>query len=211
VITFLELVMSWSIVITNVASIIVAILAIYGITAWKREFRGRRRMELAEDILTLFYKAEAGLGIMRSPLSSSSEGKSRKQGDDETEMEIQARNRAYVLIERYQLYEDTFNQIQALRFRFMATFGKESIKPFDDLSMIVTKLLLSAKRLAQIWSQYTLKNSSETPHASSLSRQQSEEMLFYENLNETDKLKGEINSFMSEIELTCKEALSKDI
>lgn len=42
-------------VIRDVAVLMASIVTILGISAWKRELKGKRDMEFAEDILCLFY------------------------------------------------------------------------------------------------------------------------------------------------------------
>lgn len=39
------------------ASIIASATAIYGINSWRREIKGKRQIELAEDVLSNFYQA----------------------------------------------------------------------------------------------------------------------------------------------------------
>lgn len=42
-------------IIKNIGLIVAAVTAIYGINAWRREFRGKKQYELAEEVLTLRY------------------------------------------------------------------------------------------------------------------------------------------------------------
>lgn len=45
--------MDWLEVLTQISILV----AIYGINAWRREYVGKRQLELAEDSLALFYEA----------------------------------------------------------------------------------------------------------------------------------------------------------
>ena len=56
------------------AAIFVSGVAIYGIKSWRKEFKGKRDIELAEEVLELFYKAEDAITAIRSPLGYTSEG-----------------------------------------------------------------------------------------------------------------------------------------
>ena len=94
--------------------------AIYGISAWRREIRGKRLMELSEDALSMFYEVYDVVNYMRSPGGYSDEGKSRESEENETEREKNARDRAYVMFERYNQSQETFNQLYSMRYRFMA-------------------------------------------------------------------------------------------
>ena len=44
-------------------------VAIYGIDSWRREHKGKREIELAEDVLALFYEARDAIKYMRFPFS----------------------------------------------------------------------------------------------------------------------------------------------
>ena len=65
-----ELVSGWlgviSAVIYALATGFAAGVAIYGIRSWRREFRGKRQIELAEDVLALFYEARDAITAIRS-------------------------------------------------------------------------------------------------------------------------------------------------
>ncbi len=45
-------------VITAVSVAIAALAFVVGVNAWRREFVGKRRIELAENVLALFYEAQ---------------------------------------------------------------------------------------------------------------------------------------------------------
>lgn len=203
--------MSISVIIENIGLIVISITAIYGINSWKREFRGKRKMELAEDVLTLFYEAQAAIHHMRNPLAGGSEGKSREREDLETEDQSLLRDRAFVLIERYLRYEKTFSRIQSLRFRFMATFGKDTIKPFDELNMIVSQIILAAKRLPGIWEKSETDFEAPIKGEGHLTRRARMESFFYEDLEEKDEVLKKLNAVISSVETTCSKAISKGV
>lgn len=96
-----------------------------GLADWKR------RTELAEEILTEFYKARDVFYGARRPLSSSEEGKSRKPLDGETAAQTFARNAIYVPYERLAKHVDFLSNLHAKRYRFRALFGEAAAKPFE--------------------------------------------------------------------------------
>jgi hypothetical protein len=53
---------------------IAALSFLYGVFAWKREFVGKRRIELAEDVLAKFYEAAEAIRAIRSPFGWGEEG-----------------------------------------------------------------------------------------------------------------------------------------
>ena len=134
-------------IIQSAAVTIASIVAIYGITAWRVEFIGKRRIELAEEVLALFYQARDAIESIRSSFGYEGEGKTRKPGPNEKPEHKEALDQAYVLIERYNKHVEMFSRLHALRYRFMAQFGAEAAAPFDDLN---NDLLLAAKRKARL-------------------------------------------------------------
>jgi hypothetical protein len=125
--------MAFFAILQDIAVIIASCTAIYGISSWRREFVGRRRIELSEEILVLFYEARDAIRFMRSPLGYVGEGGSRPFKEGELADEKEIRDQAYVLVERFNKREEIFSKIQASRYRFMAQFGNEAAQPFDDL------------------------------------------------------------------------------
>ena len=58
-------------------------MAAYSLDAWRREFMGKRRMELAEEVLALFYQARDVIEQIRSPVRYLGEGQTREAAPDE--------------------------------------------------------------------------------------------------------------------------------
>lgn len=139
----------WANVAQSASIIFASLVAIYSIDAWRREFVGKRRMELAEEILALFYQAKDIIEMIRNPVGFGGEGQSRKPAPRERPEDKAALDQAFVLIERYNQHLDLFARIHALRYRFMAQFGFDAAKPFDDLNLLINELLLAARRMAR--------------------------------------------------------------
>src|SRR5262245_28690225 len=93
-------------------SILIAALSFtYGVNAWRREHIGKRKIELSENVLSLFYEARDQIAQIRNPFSSSEEGKTRKASPSEDPAETELLNRAYIVIERFEARKETFNRI----------------------------------------------------------------------------------------------------
>lgn len=138
-------------VMRDIAVIAASLSALYSLGAWRHEFRGKRDIELAEDTLTLFYKAERAIKAIRFPIYDLAQGRSREPIKNETPEQKEARDRAYVVFKKIKDHGDIFDQLYALRFRFMARFGKDKAKPFDDLRAIVSEIWVAAQQLAELW------------------------------------------------------------
>ena len=133
--------------ITAISVVIAALSFVAGISAWKREFVGKRRIELAESVLALFYEAEDAIREIRSPFAGLDEGKTRQRGQNESEEVSSLLDQAYVVFERYQKREQLFSQLKATRYRFMAAFGADASKPWGELDGAVRKILVAARML----------------------------------------------------------------
>jgi hypothetical protein len=122
--------MGFSEFLKDLSIIVASCTAIYGIGSWRREYVGKKRAELAEEVLCLFYEARDAVQHIRNPFSRSNEGSSRKAGENETPEQKEAYDRAYVLFERFNTHIDLFSKMHSIRYRFMAQFGTDAGKPF---------------------------------------------------------------------------------
>lgn len=138
--------------ITTGAVVVAAWIGSKGIDSWRKESVGKRRIELCEEVLELFYQSKDSIMHMRSPLSFGGEGSTRKAEENETKKEKEARDRAYILFERYDAHKELFSKIHSLRYRFMAQIGPDEIKPFEDLRQVINDLFMAARMLSELWS-----------------------------------------------------------
>ncbi len=89
-------------IIKVVAVVIASFVAIFGITSWRREAKWKRKYELAEEVLSLFYEVRERIESIRSPFSNTQEGKTRKRGENENGEVAEILDNAYVVFERYE-------------------------------------------------------------------------------------------------------------
>ena len=181
-------------------------VAIYGIDSWRREHKGKRQMELAEETLALFYEARDVIAYIRNIFSYSSETEGIEQGENESEERFEARKQASVVFKRYNERQELFNKIHSMRYRFMAQIGKEKAEPFDELRKIVNEIFVSARMLSQLWSRRHFRTQEqEDKHYESIERH---EAIFYEGIEEEDPIMPRIKKLVDEIEITCKAIIS---
>ena len=133
--------------ISSVAVLIAALTFIAGVSAWRREFVGKRRIELAESVLAMFYEAEDIIKQIRNPVSFVGEGNTRKREEKELKEDSLLLDRAYIVIERYQKREALFSQIRSIRYRVKAMFGTPASEPFDELDTIINEIFSAAQML----------------------------------------------------------------
>jgi len=200
----MEILIKISNLVGNIALIIASGVAIYGINAWRREFRGKRQIELAEDALTLFYEAQNVIGALRSPLGGQEEGTSRKPQKEESPARKSARDAAYAVFERYQNRQELFNKIYSMRYQFMARFGLEAAKPFEDLRGIVNEIFGAARRLARLWATDISSLRSDQEKNQHFEKQQKYEAVFWDTYDEDDPINPKLDQVISDIEHVCK-------
>ena len=76
-------------------------VAIYGIDSWRREHKGKRQIELAEETLALFYEARDVIAYIRNIVSYGSETENIVRGEGEPEEKYEARKQASIVFKRY--------------------------------------------------------------------------------------------------------------
>lgn len=127
---FLDLVGSLSV-------IIAALVALYGIGTWKREHVGRRRIDLAEKTLALFYEARDVINATRSALGLTGDTQLIEQwSSDGNPGPGEPAQAPLIELRLYRGHSKLFSRIRALQFRFAAVFGRNAAYPFSDLLQV---------------------------------------------------------------------------
>ena len=187
-------------IINTIAIVIASIVAICGISAWRKEFQGKRKIELAEEVLALFYEARDAITAIRSPLGWQGEGSTREPQEDETPLQKRARDRAFVKFERYEKRQEVFNKLYSKRYQFMARFGYEKTKPFDELRNIIIDIQCAANYLAEIWCKVPY--DSEDKKRLQKERQGQEKIFWFYGRN--DPIVPRLETIISDIESICR-------
>ena len=124
-----------------------AYIAYRGLTKWHAETLGKRRIELAEEVLADFYQARDIIKAARSPFSYSHEGQSRHRGENETEEDTRLLNSYFAPTERLVSKADFFAEAWARRYSFTAVFGSEAAGAYDDLFEVRNEIIVSVRSL----------------------------------------------------------------
>jgi hypothetical protein len=190
-------------------SIILACLSvILGIDAWRREFIGKRKIELAEDVLTRFYEARDAIARIRNPMSFENERSSRKRAPHERDEESNLLDQAYVVFVRYEKEQDLFNRIHALRYNVMARLGLDAAKPFNVLHGVVNEIFRAAHMLgSHYWPRQGRVSMSETEFKKHLAEMHKHEAVFWAGYDENDLLQKRIDEVIAAIEQVCRPVL----
>ena len=194
--------MDWPEVLKQISIIIAIWVAIYGIDSWRREHTGKRRIELVEDALALFYEASDAIRHIRGPMSYDFETKEVEKIERESEKAYQARKKASVVIVRYNQHQELFNKLYAMRYRFMAQIGKEEAMRFDELRVITNEIILSGRMLAHLWAKdYFRTDEQWNAHHEQVDKYES---VFWDSMSEDDPINPKLDEVITKMEVTCK-------
>ena len=194
--------------IQNISIIIASATAIYSIDQWRREHRGKRQADLAEEVLCLFYEAQDAVQHVRSPYSFGGEGSSRNAGENETPEQKDAFDKAFIVFERFTSHQELFNKIHSIRYRFMTQFGLEAAKPFEDLRIITNEIQVSARMLAQLWANQDRDFRTESQDQDHFNQIKKHQAIFWEGPEAMDPINPRLKRCVTEIENTCRNILS---
>lgn len=178
---------------------------ISGIGAWKREFIGKRQIELAEQVLAKFFEIRDAVAYIRNPFSSADEGKSRKKGEYETKEQAQLLDRGYIVVERYAKKEAAFAEFNTLKYRFMASFGAGTEEIFTETNRVLHSICVSAHMLAtHYWQRQGRVQMQGDEFQKHLDKMHRHEGIFWDTGTETDEIKAKLNAIQAKLESAVK-------
>jgi len=195
-------------VITSISVAIAALSFVSGVSAWKREFIGKRQIELAESVLAMIYEVEDAIREIRNPFSYTDEGKSRKHSDNERAEESQLLDRAYVVFERYQRREKLFAELRSLKYRFMATFGTHAGEPFKEMDKVLNEIFISARMLGtHYWQRQGRVPMSEDEFQKHLDAMHKHEAVFWYMGEDEDTISPRMRNVVQQVENITRNAV----
>jgi hypothetical protein len=121
-------------IVQAVAVAATAIVAVRGINTWGREHSGKKRIDLAEEFLVLFFRVRDALSYIRSPDGFYHAGDPR--GSSPMAVEYAAR----IPVERMNEHSALFADVRGMRYRMMALFGENAAQPLDMLDEILESI-----------------------------------------------------------------------
>ena len=195
----------------SLSILIASIVAIYGINSWRREARWKSRYKLAEEVLSLFYEVQECISIIRNPMSSSNEGTTRKREENERPEDSGILDSAYVTIERFNNNSEAFYKLRAIKYRFVAVFGKKNQEPFDSIIKVTNNIMMASNFLGRNhWKNQGKHHLRNEQHSQNLKLMHKYEAMIWEKHYEKDEIKEEIENIIRRIEHICKPILSKN-
>ena len=178
---------------------------ISGVGAWKREFIGKRKIELAEETLAAFFEIKDAISSIRNPWSSGNEGKSRQRGPHEIEAESQLLDRGHIVVERYESKKEIFVRFNTLKYKFMAAFGKETEGIFTETNKTLNSIFISANMLAtHYWQRQGRVKMEKDEFQRHLEEMHKHEGIFWDRYNEKDEVREDLSNIQKELERVTK-------
>lgn len=198
-------------IIQGLSVTLASIVAVYGISSWRRETMWKRKYELAEEVLSCFYEVSESFHIIRNPAGYVGEGKTRKRNENETDEESKILDNAYVVIERFEKEKAPFIKLKSMKYRFMVLYGKEAGEPFDEIVRLTNKLLLASNLLGhRYWKDQGRRKFTDEQFEKHLKEMNEYESIFWASFNQEDKFKEDVNKTISKIETICKRIIEKN-
>ncbi len=202
--------MGASVIIAAISVTIAAASFVWGVISWKKEFIGKREIELAEKVLALFYHARDVIDSIRSPFSHSEEGKTRKQLANETEEETRYLNQAYVAFERYHKNEDLFAELYSVKYRYMAMFGPNHVEPFNDINFVVRDILSASQVLSSYYlNQYSPIKKDAKEQKELLDRIRENQKIVWYMGDEYDEIGPRVRKIITQVEKFTEKAVKR--
>lgn len=127
--------------------IFAAATTIWGISAWRRETLGRRKIELAEETLSAFYQARDCIRQARAPLIMGGEVKSRTPVEGETPEEKSRRDALFAPAERLMNQSEVFAELGASSYRLAALLGEEARRPVTEILRVRHRVFVAVSML----------------------------------------------------------------
>ena len=178
---------------------------ISGIGAWKREFIGKRKIELAEETLAAFFEIKDAIAFIRNPWSSGTEGSTRQRALHESEAESKLLDRGYIVFDRYESKKDIFVKFNTLKYKFMAVFGTESERIFQDTNKTLNSIFSSANMLAtHYWQRQGRVKMGPDEFQKHLDEMHTHEGIFWDRYNENDEIRNQLTATQQELERVTK-------
>ncbi|GAA78393.1 hypothetical protein [Pseudoalteromonas sp. BSi20495] len=183
-----------------------------GVSAWKREFIGKRRIELAEETLATFFEIKDAIAFIRNPFASIGEGETRVVGERERPEETELLNRGHIVFERYEKKREVFIKFETLKYKFMATYGAESEDIFKDTNKTVNSIFNSARQLAtRYWQRQGKVKMSDEEFNKHLEKMNRHEDVFWDTWEEEDVIRKQLQTIQDKLDCVVESTFEEPI
>lgn len=129
------------------AAIFAAWQGIKSLGVWRNERLGSRKIEIAEEALTQFFKVDHALKAIRSPIGSASESDDREAGAAESAAEKNGRDLGHATWKRMQSYADLFQEFYTTSLKLKVYFGDEIYEECEKVRMAHHRIRVAAQMM----------------------------------------------------------------
>lgn len=136
-------------IIQAVSVAVAAYFAVRSLNAWRDQTIGRRKFEVAEEIIVAAFKAQDALEWIRSPLGWSGEAKDRPKIPGETEGEARQRETYYIPIARIKERSEEFAELARVLHLARAHFP-DAVRSIQELFNIRREINVDAQMLGEM-------------------------------------------------------------
>ena len=123
-------------ILQSVAAVVVAVFAAVGFFLWRREMVGKRKMEVAERTLSLFYQIQDILEWARNPLAYNLDAFENDDAEKRFWKDSWEKDTFDLPVTGVVGANEVFAELKALRYTFISLFGKENERPFLTINTI---------------------------------------------------------------------------
>jgi hypothetical protein len=162
----------------------------------------KRRVELAEEVLSDFHEARDIILAARMPGSLGSEGDSRQKSPIETEGDTRTLNAYFTVAERLSKKTEFFAKLESRHYRFIANFGAAAAEPHTVLRKIHGEILVGVRMLLMTHHQRDLGTA-----PASIEHWQK---VIWE-MSDDDPIRQRLNSMVEAIEKVCRPAIQEAV
>lgn len=117
------------------------------LSAWRREAGGKRRLELAEEILTRVYEVADAVAFVRNPHGRTEENLDRPGRDEEDSRLREYRDMYYPIVRRLKDSRPAFATLAGQRGRTRALFGDDLLDAYSEVIGIHNEVWEAADEL----------------------------------------------------------------
>jgi hypothetical protein len=188
----------------KISIIFASIVAIWGIKKWHNEYIGKKKIDIAEEVLSVFYEIEGAFKHIRSPFVSPNE-ENNIDIDDNFNHVVKISN---IALNRYNNHKDLFSKFYKLKSKFKIYFEEENHKVFKELDECIIELLVA---IEDIRFYENIRKEMRGKTKIEYSEEENNYLKDYNIIisNSKDDFKAKINSIVSETEKLCKKIISK--
>ena len=190
-------------IVTAVVAVCGLKIAKAGLSKWRSETIGKRKADVAEQVLAGFYEARDIIAHARSPMGWGDEGNTRTPAANETETDKSLLNSYFRTVERLNKKNEFFAHLAARRYSFIALFGADAAKPFDEIFSIRQSVVLAVHMLSQTHMQTRGRLRERAPAESEW------ESTIGWGVTDDDKIAHRIDKAVEAMETACRPAIQE--